>query len=394
MLASEATPDLAAAQPRAAAGWLRGVVAPFVLTRGLLVLVAFLSHDLPRLKPWAKPLAGSTSSYLFTPSWLLDVWGRWDSAWYVDIATSGYHVGSLGAGQHNVAFFPLYPLAMRAVAALFPVAVPRPVAALAAGVLLANAAALVALALLHRHVRRRFGDAAADRTVWALLAFPTSFYLSCAYSEAFFLLLAVACFDAAWNERWPLAGATGALLALCRANGVVAVVPLAVLALRGARSRPWRATARALAWTLLVPLGLAIWWAWLWRLTGDPGALSHAQAAWGRRFAWPWQTLLDVQGFEVLDPDRIALLLACAGAVVALFRLSVAEGLFSGALLGPALCSGILTSGARFVAVVFPVFTLVGTVSRGKWVRRVACVAALAIQALLFSNWCRGGFID
>jgi hypothetical protein len=379
--------------------WITGALAPFLAVRCGLVAIAWFAHRLPLLRTFEAqhlPLGpGWERPYLFTPAWLLDVWGRWDAVWYVDIALNGYRVTApLASAQQNVAFYPLYPLAMRAVALLFPASVAPPVAALAAGVLLSNAAALGAVLLLHRHVQRRFGDAAARRTVWALLAFPTSFFLSCAYTEAFFLLLAITCFDAAWNERWPLAGLAGGLLALCRANGVVAIAPLVVLALRGARWRPWRATAGALAWASLVLVGFFVWWAWLWHLTGSPAAVGQAAAAWNRGFVMPWVTLLDFHSYPLLDPDRLALLLMGVLAVLSFFRLSIADGVFAAAIMTPALCSAVLTSGARYVSVVFPAFVLVGTSSRHRLPWRLAFVACLAIQGLLFANWCRGQFID
>lgn len=370
-----------------ARSWLSGALVPFLATRALLVAVACHARQLSLLKP--------PEIHYRTSIWLLDVWGRWDAGWYLDIARNGYSVTApLSTLQQNVAFYPLYPLSIRALAALFPAAVDRSVAVLAAGVLLSNAAALGAVLLLHRHVRRRFGEDTARRTIWALLAFPTAFFLSCVYTEAFFLLLAVACFDAAWNERWPLAGVTGGLLALCRANGVVAIVPLVILAIRGARMRSPRATAGALLWSLLVPVGFAIWWAWLWHLTGNLAAIGQAAAAWNRGFVMPWVTLFDFRSFPLLDPDRLALLLFAVLSILSFFRLSIAEGAFALSMMTPALCSAVLTSGARYVSVVFPVFTLVGRWSRHRALRYLALVACLAVQALLFSNWCRGGFVD
>ena len=44
--------------------------------------------------------------------------GRWDAGWYIGIAESGYSYWGNLSRQSNVAFFPAYPLAMRATAAL------------------------------------------------------------------------------------------------------------------------------------------------------------------------------------------------------------------------------------------------------------------------------------
>ena len=48
----------------------------------------------------------------------LDVWGIWDSIWYLDIAKNGYSpaLNTLYEGQANYGFFPLLPLLTRGVA--------------------------------------------------------------------------------------------------------------------------------------------------------------------------------------------------------------------------------------------------------------------------------------
>src|SRR5215813_6126646 len=46
----------------------------------------------------------------------VDMWIRWDSRWYQRIATEGYSYSPID--QSSVAFFPLYPLLIRAVSLL------------------------------------------------------------------------------------------------------------------------------------------------------------------------------------------------------------------------------------------------------------------------------------
>src|ERR687895_411944 len=73
---------------------------------------------------------------------LLAPLARWDAAWYLRIAESGY-----GGSDVRAAFFPLYPLLVRAVAAPFGAS---PGALLGAAYAVALAAFLGALVLLHR----------------------------------------------------------------------------------------------------------------------------------------------------------------------------------------------------------------------------------------------------
>ena len=53
----------------------------------------------------------------FTNARFVEVFAAWDSGWYWDIAARGYYFRP--DGQSSVAFFPLYPMLMRALAAPF-----------------------------------------------------------------------------------------------------------------------------------------------------------------------------------------------------------------------------------------------------------------------------------
>src|SRR4029079_9154843 len=79
----------------------------------------------------------------------------------------------------------------------------------------------------------------ASRSVWYMLIFPTSFFLSAVYAESLFLVMALGAIYAARRERWLFAGLLGAGAALTRPFGVVVAVPLAVELLM-----QWRAEGR------------------------------------------------------------------------------------------------------------------------------------------------------
>ena len=89
----------------------------FAVTRGALFLLAYLSlavlplnSDPERRGAERRPLARVPDNL-----WL-DGWARWDAGWYRHIATHGYVDQAVApAGQRNLAFYPVYPLAMRLV---------------------------------------------------------------------------------------------------------------------------------------------------------------------------------------------------------------------------------------------------------------------------------------
>src|SRR5918999_6022941 len=114
---------------------------------------------------------------------LLATLARWDAAWYLRIAESGY-----GDSEARAAFFPLYPLAVRALATPFGAS---PAALLAAAYAVALAAFLGALTLLHRLVSLELGRPLAQPALLLLAVFPAAVFFGAPYSESLFLLLAV-----------------------------------------------------------------------------------------------------------------------------------------------------------------------------------------------------------
>src|SRR3954454_14038249 len=161
---------------------------------------------------------------------------RWDATWYLGIAHGGYDAASS-------AFFPLYPLLVRALApggapgALLPAAYAASLAALAG-----------ALYLLRRLAELEVGAPAARRTVLLLAFFPGSLWLGAPYSESLFLLLSVGAVYAARTGSWAWAGGCAALASGTRSAGIVLLVPLVMIW--------WRGRPRDLAWLALAPAGL------------------------------------------------------------------------------------------------------------------------------------------
>lgn len=168
---------------------------------------------------------------------ILDVWNRWDTLWYDDLAQLGYNLH--GPNDYkNVVFFPLYPLLTRALHDILAFA-GRDVLGvvslgsafptyLVPGLIVANLCSLGALIFFYRLVRLDYGRATARRAVTLLALFPTAFFLVAAYSEGTFLLCAIAFFYALRLERWWQAGLWGLLAAATRPPGAVLFVPFLI----------------------------------------------------------------------------------------------------------------------------------------------------------------------
>jgi hypothetical protein len=350
---------------------------------------------------------------------LLAPLARWDSVWYLRIADSGYGGnGSLRSGHRplppqdsapRAAFFPLYPLLVRSVSALFG---GSSGALLAAAYLVSLAAFLAALALLYRLTELELGRPLARPTLLLLAVFPAALYFGAPYAESLFLLLAVGAFYAARTDRWAWAGACAGLASATRSAGLLLLLPLALIWWSSRPRRP-----RDAAWLALVPLGLVAYAAWLGLVEGDALRFLDVQDAWSRELTIPlagaWDGLVAaVDGARQLasgsrtpvyfhqaagDPFRIAalnlmlfttLVFAVVACVGVLRRLPRPYGAWVGASLLLPLSFPVtpqpLMSLPRFVSVLFPVFMWLAMVSEERRATDLVA-AAFAVGLGLFT---------
>src|SRR5918995_114821 len=205
---------------------------------------------------------------------LLAPLARWDAVWYLRIADSGY-----GDSAPRAAFFPLYPLLVRAMATPFGAS---DGALLVAAYALSLAAFLGALFLLHRLAELELGRRLARPTLLLLAVFPAAVYFGAPYSESLFLLLGVGAFYAARTGRWAWAGACAGLASATRSAGLLLLIPLAMLWWTSRPRRP-----RDAAWLALAPLGIAAYAAWLGLVEGEALRFLDVQAAWSRELEVP-----------------------------------------------------------------------------------------------------------
>ncbi len=130
--------------------------------------------------------------------------------------------------------------------------------------------------------------------------FPTSLFFQAVYTESLFLMLIVMCFYFSHRGTWPLAGLAGLLATATHVDGVALVVPMALtyMSERGWSPRRIRPDVASL---LLVPAGLGLYMLYLQRTFGSALLFRRDQTHWGRRFAWPWQTVW--RGIMAVDYD-------------------------------------------------------------------------------------------
>jgi len=240
---------------------------------------------------------------------------RWDASWYLVIAHYGYRPDLGALTSSRTAFFPLYPLGLRAIAWFG-------IPAVLAGVLLSLLALAFALYGIHRLTTLELSRARRATAAWPasasprarevarlavmLTAFaPMAFFFSAVYSESLYLALSVGLFWSARQGRWAAVGVLGALAGATRSAGLVLALPALILYLYGPREdrAPDYPPRRLLApryrlrkdflWLGLLPAGLGLYMGYLALAGGDALMPFHAQVVWGRHFAGPYLGIWD-----------------------------------------------------------------------------------------------------
>jgi hypothetical protein len=321
---------------------------------------------------------------------LVDGWVHWDGRHYIAIASTGYEFD--GQRWPNMAFFPLYPILIRAVAPL--VGNNVTIAAL----LVAQLAFFGALLLLYDLVARDFDRDVAYRSVLLVLVIPTSFFFAAPYSESLALALLVAAIWALRRERWWLAGAAGFLLALTRLPGALIAPIIAFAYLRQIGWR-WRAIRVPALAALLPPAGLGLFMLYQWQRFGTPFAFLIAQRQWKNWLSPPWviperlfQALTDLPSWPNAAFQAAFWLSFIALAIAALRRLPLLYSITLLLFLLPPYFSNWPWSISRHVLLGFPAFVVLALWTERLWARQLL-VAGLFVLLLLATCVFVNGFL-
>jgi hypothetical protein len=219
---------------------------------------------------------------------ILDVLTSWDGLWYFDVVRHGYpHTVPANVtyfdSEARTAFFPAYPLFVRAADRVLPGG--DVFAGLALNLILGAVAVLLAGLI----ARRLYGARVAGRAMVLMALFPGSFVLSFSYSEALMLALVAATLLLLLEERWVLAGIAAAVATASRPNAIAIVAACAVAAwIAWRRHGGWR------AWIapVLAPLGAVAFQLFLWARTGERGVWFRVQEeAWSEGASFGWTAL-------------------------------------------------------------------------------------------------------
>jgi hypothetical protein len=192
-------------------GWLearRTIITWWAASRALVFAAAFGLH-------LAHAPRGYFGAANFGP--LFGPLETWNGVWYRLIAVHGYLL--VPGRQSDPAFFPLYPMVLKLLAALgLPVAL--------AGMLLSNLLFLAALLAFAALTTELFDRELAGRATVLLAVFPTTYVCSMIYPESLVLLASALTALFAVRRRWGACAATAAVTALARPEGILLLLPI------------------------------------------------------------------------------------------------------------------------------------------------------------------------
>jgi hypothetical protein len=370
---------------------VRFCVLAYLGLRVATLVAALVAHAFPSLV--AQSVPGWIAPAVH-PGWteIFSAFERFDALWFLRIADAGYRVG-----DGSAAFFPLFPLATRALSIVLGGQL------LAAATIVSNVAFVGALVAIFRLGEEAVGTNGARFGVLFLCAFPTAYFFVMPYSESVFLLCAATSILAARRERWALAGALGALAALTRSIGIV-LAPALLFEVVQQRREGRRSSVALVAWIAPI-LGTATYATWWQARAGDWAIPLLRQQIWQRDVSWPWATLANAiriaarqwggpgGGYWVFDLLVVVPVLALA--VVVAIRFRPVYGVYVWlSLLAPltfVFAGRPLMSMPRFVATLFPIGWAVARLTERRRALRVVILAAsgAAMLALcvLTVNW-------
>jgi hypothetical protein len=354
-----------------------------VVLLGLLIAAQRESHPSLEHIIHQRELIGINSAGLAEP------WYRGDAIWLVYVAKFGYANATGPDGQHGAAFLPAMP-------ALFAVAAFLGLNYFWIGLIAVNLASAIGTTVFTRLAARLTSDRATAWRAFALLnAFPSAFFLSAPYQEAFGLMFTALALSAWYSRRAALASVSSCVGCLARMTGaVIGVAALGAWLFDGPRRRAQllRALAVAAGCAIGVGLGLALMW---WTL-GDPLAGIKAHEAWGRRSASFWNFGLAIR--SIVDPAAPRRL---EGGLAILFvflgiRAWIKRGAFWGLVtllpIAQMAATGTFLSGHRVLLACLPGFIELADLLKNRLAYWIALALGIVVQLFLLNNYIHWGF--
>lgn len=185
-----------------------------------LILIFLITRFLLYFFPWIfRFLYSEPHVYQSLYSYIAESWSYWDAPHFLYVAMHGYT--NYGDPANFIVFLPFYPII---VAGLIPFFVTPAIAGIIASVV----SFVLAIPILYKLLKSFMTNNESFKSIWLLIIFPTSLFLSAPYSESLYLLLWSIAFLSAFQKKWFLAGVAAGFAVVTRNFGGLILLSLFV----------------------------------------------------------------------------------------------------------------------------------------------------------------------
>lgn len=361
---------------------MKKIVILFLIWRSLLFIVAGLSpvfiHQFGARFPYYQ-------ERLIDTKFPHSIWsfGNFDGVHYLGIAQDAY------AAQYTQAFFPFYPILIKAVSFLTFGNL------LVSALLVSNAAFLASLLIFYRLVSKTHGEKIAFWSVLFLLSFPTSFFFGAVYTESvFFLLIILAFYMVEEGKVWQ-AAVLGAFASFTRLGGIF-LTP-ALFFKKGIKSQ---------AALLLIPTGLIAYMVFLGVKFNNPFYFLTSQQIFGQErlangiillpqvFFRYFKILTSVHGLPLVSAvfELLATVWVLAALALAFKKVKLEWIIFSLFIVIVPTLTGTLASMPRYILIAFPIYLVPAYIKSTK-IKIALITASLAILTIATTFFSQGYWV-
>jgi hypothetical protein len=299
----------------------------------------------------------------------------------VDIAKNWY----VNSGDNSVfiVFFPLYPVLIHLTTLNYTYA---NISALA----ISNVCSLIAFVYLYKLAKHEFNSDVAVKAMVFLSVFPTAYFLSVPYTEGLFFATVIASIYYARVGKWHFAGLLGLLASLTRLAGLLLLPTLLVEYFHQRGWKPKKIDFK-IFWAFSALAGFLIYLGINWQVTGNAFTFMTVESThWfnkldpveGLKAAWSFAQGPDFPGNVTTGiAPLVFAAFGLATIIAALWRrLRPTYIIYMFLSWGLAVSTSWWISVPRYIMAMFPLFFLLGMLTKNKAVNIAIAVASAAVM--------------
>ncbi len=219
-----------------------------------------------------------------------DLWNKWDSAKYIDIAQNGYEQVPFETTRiHNWAFYPLYPTIINFIADWFSY-LKNTNLVFMTGIIISAFFFSLSLLILKK-ILHQLGIHEENYYVIVilLLTFPAGYFFHLFYPESLFLFLTLAFFYALFKKKYFYSSCILSLALITRPNAVALIIPFYVyFFVHEFKVKPIQTLFHSVIYAFFIGAPLITFYSTLSQFTGNFFAAVGIQKAWNNNGLKPF----------------------------------------------------------------------------------------------------------